>query len=54
MEKHFSNTNIRWFCEKDIGSNKVRDHCHLTGKYKGPAHQKSILNVKQIKIILLH
>ena len=22
------------FCEKNIESDKVRDHCHLTGKYR--------------------
>ena len=25
------------FCEKNFESDKVRDHCHLTGKYRGPA-----------------
>ena len=28
------------FCEKEIISDKIRDHCHLTGKYRGPAHSK--------------
>ena len=28
-------------------SDKVRDHCHLTGKYRGPAHNVSNINVKQ-------
>ena len=28
-------------------SNKVRDHCHLTGKYRGPADSKCNINVKQ-------
>ena len=28
-----------------INENKVKDHCHLSGKYRGPAHyQKVILN----------
>ena len=35
------------FCEKEIVSDKVRDHCHLTGKYRGPAHNTSNINVKQ-------
>ena len=26
---------------------KVRDHCHLTGKYRGPAHNNCNLNLKQ-------
>ena len=29
--------NICRFCEKIIESDKVRDQCHLTGNYNGPA-----------------
>ena len=33
----YRNNNICRICEKKL-SDKVRDHCHLTGKYRGPAH----------------
>jgi len=34
-------------CEEKISEGlKVRDHCHLTGKYRGPAHQSFNLNFK--------
>ena len=33
---------------KKIVSDKVGDHCHLTGKYRGPAHNTCNKNVKQI------
>ena len=36
-------------CEKKIESDKVRDHCHLTGKYKSPAHSVCNINVTQDK-----
>ena len=47
--------NICRFCEKEILSDKVRDHCHSTGKYKyrGPAHSKRITNVTQYKINII-
>ena len=46
-EEDFRNNNICRFCEKNIESDKVRDHCHLTGKYRGPAHSKCNINVTQ-------
>ena len=45
-EEDFKNNNICRFCEKEILSDKVRDHCHLTGKYRGPAHNTCNINVK--------
>ena len=46
-EEDFKNNNICRFCEKNIESDKVRDHCHLTGKYRGPAHNTCNINVRQ-------
>ena len=46
-EEDFKNNNICRFCEKEILSDKIRDHCHLTGKYRGPAHNTCNINVKQ-------
>ena len=43
-EEDFKNNTICRFCEKEILSDKVRDHCHLTSKYRGPACN---INVKQ-------
>ena len=37
------------FVKNFIDSDKVRDHCHLTGIYRGPAHSKSNINVTQDK-----
>ncbi|KAJ8949457.1 hypothetical protein NQ318_007558 [Aromia moschata] len=35
-------------CEKpfEVDDKKIRDHCHLTGKYRGPAHSSCNLNYK--------
>ena len=46
-EEDFDNHNICRFCEKEKLSDKVHDHCHLTGKYRGPAHNTCNINVKQ-------
>ena len=46
-EEDFRNNNICRFCEKEILPDKVRDHCHLTGVYRGPAHNTCNINVKQ-------
>ena len=46
-EEDYKNNNICRFCEKNIESDKVRDHCHLNGRYRGPSHNICNINVKQ-------
>ena len=46
-DEDYKNDNICRFCERNIESDKVRDHCHLTGKYRGPANNVCNINVKQ-------
>ena len=46
-EDDFKNKNNCRFCEKEVFSDKVRNHCHLTGKNRGPAHSKCNINVTQ-------
>ena len=48
-EEQFQSTNICWICAKliDDDNEKVRDHCHVTGKFRGAAHwscNKSSIN----------
>ena len=60
-EQHFQEANERHICNqaytyKDI---RVRDHCHVTGSYRGSAHQycnlKLRINPKEFKIpVIFH
>lgn len=34
-------------CLQELGSDRVRDHCHVTGKFRGAAHNACNLNLKQ-------
>ncbi|XP_070154034.1 uncharacterized protein [Polyergus mexicanus] len=40
-------------CERpfESGDARVRDHCHLTGRYRGPAHSNCNLNYKDTYVI---
>lgn len=46
--KEFEETLQCHVCEKPFEANdtRVRDHCHLTGRYRGPAHVNCNLNYK--------
>ena len=52
-EKDCRNNITCRFCEKEILSDKVRDHCHLTSKYRSPAHSKCNINVSQDRIFFI-
>ena len=52
-EEQFQQSTIReapsvcWLCEEPFTERKVRDHDHLTGKYRGAAHNICNINCKQ-------
>ena len=43
----FKNSATCWICDNDYVDNdvKVRDHCHITGKYRGSAHRDCSINL---------
>ena len=45
-EEYFTKNTCR-FCERSFESDKFRDHCHLTSKYRGPDHNKCNFRVTQ-------
>ena len=36
--EQFQSSNTRWICEKLIDDEKVRDYCHITGKFRSAVH----------------
>ena len=46
-EKSFQQSTICWLRENPLGDTKVRDYDHLTGKYRGAAHNRCNLNCKK-------
>ena len=48
-EKQFQSSNMCWICEKLIEDKKVRDHYHITGKFRGAAHWSCNINLQLTK-----
>ena len=45
--KHFNNASDCWICGEKLENDRVRDHCHFTGRYRGPAHNKCNLKYRK-------
>ena len=45
-EGDFQKALVCHICEDQLRDDKVRDHCHLTGRYRGAAHSQCNLNYK--------
>ena len=50
-ENLLQKSNSCWICKKliDNDEEKVRDHFHVTGKFRGAAHESCNLNLKLTK-----
>ena len=51
QNEEFESSNICWICGKliDIGDNKFRGHCHISGKCRGSSHWSCNINLKITK-----
>ena len=45
-ENNYKNSQDCWICNEKIDKDKVRDHCHKTGNYRGAAHSQCNLKLK--------
>ena len=47
----FNKENFCHICKMELKTDKVRDHCHFTGKYRGAAHNKCNLKCRKPMIL---
>ena len=45
-ENNYQNSEYCWICNKKIIKDKVRDHCHITGKYRGATYKECNLKLR--------
>ena len=45
-EEIYNNPHICWVCKRELNTDKVKDHCHVTGKFRGAAHNKCTLKLR--------
>ena len=55
-ENNYRNSEICWICSQKIIKDKIRDHCHVTGKFRGAAHKEcnSKLQIPRKLAIIFH
>ena len=45
-EEIYNNSHICWICKQELNIDKVRDHCHVTGRFRDAAHNKCNINLR--------
>ena len=49
--EQFNKASDCWICGESLGNDRVRDHCHFTGRYRGPAHNSCNLKYRKPKSV---
>ena len=52
-EEKFQSSNTCWICKKLTKDEKARDHCHITGTFRGAAHWSCSVNLQLTKKVSL-
>ena len=53
-EEIYNNWQVFWICNEELNTDKVRDHCQITGKFRGHTHKQCNLKLnipKKLPII---
>ena len=50
-QKSFEEATICHICSKKLEKDKVRDHCHFTGQYRGAAHNQCNLRCRKPRVL---
>ena len=45
-EEIYHNSHICWICKQELNTDKVRDRCHVTGKFRGAAQNQCNLKLR--------
>ena len=45
-EEIYNNSHIYWICKQELNTDKVKDHCHVTSKFRGAADNKCNLKLR--------
>ena len=47
----YDEADVCHICNLELGEDKVREHCHITGKFRGAAHNECNINYKIPKFV---
>ena len=50
----YDNSTLCHICNEELGKDKVHDHCHLSGKFRGAAHDVCNLKYRFQSLSQLH